>query len=71
MLVNPCKSVFEGLFEILLGHWTNSIFLLLHTGLVANIGIWVHHKILNKLLFTLSEIGVSQMQHFFLYVNLR
>ena len=60
------RSIFECLFEILFCDRTNRVFLFLDTGLMANIRIRIYNKILNKSYFTLSEMGASQMQHFFL-----
>ena len=40
------RSILECFLEILLSYWTNCILLLLHTGLMANIRIRIHHEIL-------------------------
>ena len=58
--------MFECFLEILLGYWANCVLLFFDAGLMANIGIRIDYEILNGRCFTLSEMGVSQMQHFFL-----
>lgn len=65
------SSILKCSFEVLFGNGTHSTLLLFHTGLMANIRIRINNKTLNNNNFTVSEIGVSQTQHFFLYVNLR
>lgn len=65
------SSILERFLEILLCDWTNCVLLFFYTCLMANIGVGIDYEILNKCLSTLSDIGVSQIQHFFLYVNLK
>ena len=58
--------MFECFLEILLRYWADCVLLFFDAGLMAHIGIRIDHEILNQRLLTLSEMGVSQMQHFFL-----
>ncbi len=60
------KSILESLLEVLVGDGTYVILILLDAELMADVGIWEYQKILSSCYFTLSDIGVSQMQHFFL-----
>lgn len=60
------RSILEGFLEVLVGNWTDSVLFFPDTSLVADVGVGIHHEILNRCSATLSEMGVSQIQHFFL-----
>lgn len=59
-------SILEGLLEVLLGDWTDCALLFLHASLMAHVGVGIYDKILHIIKITLSEMGASQRQHFFL-----